>query len=63
MSQLIISRREFAGVPVTMTTAATPLPEPDEPRRVVALGWISRSGGQVTISDRLTSPVSNPVGW
>lgn len=58
MSQLIMSRREFAGVPVTMTTVAAPLPEPDQPRRVVALGWISRNGGQVTVSDQLTAPVS-----
>ena len=62
MSQLIMSRREFAGVPVVMTTAATPLPEPDEPRRVVALGWISSNGGQVMISDQLTGPVSTPAG-
>lgn len=53
MPQLIMSRREFAGVPVTMTTATAPSVEPDQPRRVVALGWISRSGGQITISDRL----------
>ena len=62
MSQLIMSRREFAGVPITMTTAATPLPEPDQPRRVVALGWISRNSGQVTVSDQLTGPVSTPAG-
>ena len=61
MSQLIMSRREFAGISVTMTTAATPLPEPDQPRRVVALGWISRNGGQVTVSDQLTGPVSTPA--
>lgn len=53
MPQLVMSRREFAGVPVTMTTATAPSVAPDQPRRVVALGWISRSGGQVTISDRL----------
>lgn len=62
MSQLITSRREFAGVSVTMTTATAPLPGPDQPRRVVALGWISRNGGQVTVSDRLTGSVSTPAG-
>ena len=54
MPQLIMSRREFAGVPVTMTTAADSQSEPPQARRVVALGWISRHGGQITISDRLT---------
>jgi hypothetical protein len=62
MPKLIMSRCEFAGVPVSMITAAAPLPEPNEPRRVVALGWISRSGGQVTITDRLTGPVITPAG-
>jgi len=62
MPQLIMSRRTFAGVPVTVTTAAAPPPESDEPRRVVALGWISRGGGQVTISDRLTGSVTTPAG-
>ena len=59
--QLIMSRREFAGVPVTMTTAADSEPEQSQVRRVVALGWISRQGGQITISDRLTgsSPATN----
>lgn len=61
MSELIMSRREFAGVPVTMTTVA-PFTEPDQPRRVVALGWISRNGGQVTISDRLIGAVATPAG-
>jgi len=62
MPELVMSRREFAGVPVTMTTAAAPCAEPDLPRRVVALGWISRSGGQVTISDRLVGPTAS-AGW
>ena len=53
MPQPVMSRREFAGVPVTMTTATAPSAAPYQPRRGVALGWISRSGGQVTISDRL----------
>jgi fructose 1,6-bisphosphatase len=62
MPQLIMSRREFAGVPVTMTTATTLRSEYDHPRRVVALGWISRNGGQVTVSDQLTRPVSTSAG-
>lgn len=55
MPHLVMSRREFAGVPVTLTTAASPDPDNVQPRRVVALGWLSRRGGQVTISDQLTS--------
>ncbi len=62
MSHLVMSRREFAGVPVTLTTAAIPQPEPHQARRVVALGWISRHGGQVTISDRLTNSSTAPTG-
>lgn len=62
MSKLIMYRREFAEVPVTLTTAATPLPEPDQPRRVVALGRISHAGGQITISNQLTGSTSNPAG-
>jgi hypothetical protein len=62
MSQLIMSRREFAGVSVTVTTATTPPPGSDQPRRVVALGWISRNGGQVTVSDHLAGPTSTPAG-
>lgn len=50
MSQFVMSRREFAGVVVSMATAATSLVEPDQRRRVVALGRISRHGGQVAIS-------------
>lgn len=61
MSQLVMSRCEFAGVPVTMTAVAQ-FPDPDQPRRVVALGWISRSGGQVTVSDRLFGSVAAPAG-
>jgi hypothetical protein len=53
MTHLVMSRREFAGVSVTMTTASALPIELHQPRRVVALGWISRGGGQVTISDRL----------
>jgi hypothetical protein len=59
MPQLVMSRHEFAGVTVTMTTASAPSAEPDQPRRVVALGWISRSGGQVTISDRLVGSTAS----
>ena len=62
MSQLVMSRREFAGVSVTMTTAPAPHHEPDQPRRVVALGWISRNGGQVTISDHLAGVTAAPAG-
>lgn len=53
MSQFVMSRREFAGVVVIMTTAATPVTGPDQPRRVVALGQISRCGGKVVVSERL----------
>jgi hypothetical protein len=49
-----MSRRKFAGVTVTITTAADAQLEPPQARRVVALGWISRQGGQITISDQLT---------
>ena len=62
MPQLIMSRREFAGVSVTMTTAPAPNREPDQPRRVVALGWISRNGGQVTISDHLAGTTNASAG-
>ena len=62
MSQLIMSRREFAGVSVRMTTTVASLPEPDQPRRVVALGWISRNGGEITVSDQLTDQVSTLAG-
>lgn len=62
MSQLVMSRREFAGVPVTMTTAPAPRHEPDQSRRVVALGWISRNGGQVTISDHLAGGAGARAG-
>ncbi|MBS2966382.1 hypothetical protein KGA66_25295 [Actinocrinis puniceicyclus] len=61
MSQLVMSRRKFAGVPVTMTTVA-PLPEPNQPRRIGALGWISRNSGQVIVSDRLIRSVAAPAG-
>jgi hypothetical protein len=62
MPQLIMSRRAFAGVPVAMTIAVMPLPKPDQPRRVVALGWISRNGGQITVSSQLAEPASTQVG-
>lgn len=55
MPQFVISRCGFAEVPVTVTAA--PLFDPDQPRRVVALGWISRNGGHVVISDRLIGSV------
>lgn len=53
MSQFVMSRREFAGAVVIVATANDPFAGPDQPRRVVALGRISRNGGQVIISDRL----------
>lgn len=53
MSQFVMSRREFAGVVVVMATPAIPLSGPDQPRRVVARGRLSRRGGLVTVSDRL----------
>lgn len=62
MSQLITCRREFAGIPVTMSTATIPQPESDQPRRVVALGRISRSGGEIIISDQLTGSASASAG-
>ena len=62
MPQLVMSRRDFAGVPVAVTTAAVQQPEPHQPRRIVALGWISRSGGQVVISARLTRTPATQAG-
>lgn len=61
MSQFVMSRREFAGVVVSMATAAVLVAEPDSPRRLVALGWISRRGGQVAISGRLAGPDTAPA--
>ncbi|WP_194909684.1 hypothetical protein [Catenulispora rubra] len=55
MSQFVMCRRVFAGVMVIVAMATSPVAEPHEPRRVVALGRISRRGGQVTISDRLAA--------
>lgn len=54
MSQFVMSRRVFAGVRVIVAPATGPLAEPKQPRRVVAVGRISRRGGQVMISDRLS---------
>ena len=42
MPQLIMTRRELAGIPVTMTTAAT-LTRSGRQRRLVALSRISRN--------------------
>jgi hypothetical protein len=61
MPQLVIYRRDFAGVPVTVTTV-DPLLEPDQQRRIVARGRISRNGGHITISGRFTGPVVNAAG-
>ena len=60
MPQFVMSRREFDGVVVSMVTAI-PLAEPDQPRRVVALGWISRHGGQVAISGGLVGHDAAPA--
>lgn len=58
MLYLVMSRHEFVGIPVTPTTAAVPQPEPHQLRRSIALGWISRRGGRVTIFGRLASTIS-----
>jgi hypothetical protein len=62
MTHVVMSRREFAGIPVTLTTAAVPQPEPHQLRRSVALGRITRHGGQVTICDQLTGTTSTQAG-
>jgi hypothetical protein len=62
MPQLVMSRRDFAEVPVALATATVPQPEPHQPRRIVALGWISRSGGQVVISARLDHAPATQAG-
>lgn len=62
MPQLVMSRRDFAGAPLTLTTAIAPKPEPHQPRRIVALGWISGSGGQVIISARLPRTPTTQAG-
>lgn len=54
MSQFVMSRSVFAGVRVIVAPATVPLAEPNQPRRVIAVGRISRRGGQVMISDRLS---------
>ena len=64
MSQFVMSRRMFAGVPVIMATATVPLAEPSQPRHIVAFGQISRRGGRVVISDRLAgSEFGSGQGW
>ena len=62
MSHPFMSRRAFARVLVTPTTAAVPRSEPHQPRQVVTVGWLSRHSGQVTISDRLTSTATIRAG-
>jgi hypothetical protein len=59
MSQFVMPRREFAGVVVSV--AAVPFTEPDPSRHLVALGWISRRGGRVTISGRLAESSAVPT--
>jgi hypothetical protein len=61
VSQFVMSRRRFAGVVVVVAVTAVPLLEPEQPRRVVALGRISRRGGLVAVSDRLAGPSAAPV--
>ncbi|MEY9893208.1 hypothetical protein ABIA31_006886 [Catenulispora sp. MAP5-51] len=61
MSQFVMSRRVFAGIPVIMATATVPLAEPSQPRRIVAFGQISRRGGQVVVSDRITGLNTAPA--
>ncbi|MBR7827585.1 hypothetical protein KDK95_14800 [Actinospica sp. MGRD01-02] len=63
MPQLTMSRRKFAGVPVIMTTAAAPPPGVrSESRQLVALGWLSRTAGQVTVFGQLADRNSPPTG-
>ena len=61
MSQFVMSRCEFAGVVVIMATVATPPTGPDQPRRVVAVGRISRCGGKAVISDRVAGTNAAPA--
>ena len=61
MSQFVMSRRLFAGVPVIMATATVPLAEPSQPRRVVAFGRLSRCAGQVMVSDQLADLNTAPA--
>ena len=53
MPQLVMSRREFAGIAVSQTTLSSTRREHGQPRRAVALGWISRTDGQVIVSEQL----------
>lgn len=62
MSQLVTSRLEFAGVPTTLITAARLQVDPNQPRRVVAFGRLSRHTDQVAISDRLANANRTPAG-
>lgn len=61
MSQFVMTRRVFAGVPVIMATAPVPLAEPNQLRRVVASGRITRRGGQIMISDALAGMRTAPA--
>ena len=62
MSHLVASRREFARLLVALTPAAVPQSQPHQPGHVVALGCLSRHGGQVTVSGRLANAASTPDG-
>ena len=61
MPQLIVPRREFAGITATQNTVTAMLPEQVQRRRVVALGWISRTSGQAVVSEQLVG--SSADGW
>jgi hypothetical protein len=53
MNNLVMTRGEFAGKSVTVTTASDA--HADQPRRVVALGVISRQGGALTMTAELAA--------
>lgn len=62
MPQLITFRREYTEPQVTTAIPTTPLSEPDQPRRCVALDRIVRDGSRVTISGRLIGSATTPAG-
>lgn len=61
VSQFVMPRRNSAGVLVIVATATVPLTEPSQPRRIVAVGRISRHGGRVVISARLAGLNTAPA--
>jgi hypothetical protein len=60
MNNLVMTRGEFAGKRVTVTTASDE--HTDQPRRVVALGVISRAGGSLTMTTELAATVATVAG-